>query len=203
MCRMAGSWVTALQWGLLRGVSWTAARLGPRGLYLCRALAWMLVAVTVVYHPYAPDSLFGRALVSYLQFTAQTSAATLVLLGENVVVEGTRVLGRFPYVVVLDCAALDATTLYVSAVLAFPTTWARRLWGAMAGVCCIFAMNVARLALLYFVGVRSAELFHVLHEEVLVFVIIALVCLLFLGWTRLVSDTSATPAQMGGSRPSP
>jgi exosortase/archaeosortase family protein len=175
------SWFDAPRWAFLR------AALGGKGdprRFLFWTLLLMLVFYAALYHPYAEASLPGRFLIAYLRFVAIGSATLLGWLGESVSVEQTTVLGRFPFVVVLDCAALDAQALFAAAVLAFPACPRLKLVGLVGGVAAIWLLNVLRLVLLYFAGVRSVELFQVLHEEVLVLLIIACVCGLFVAWAR-------------------
>jgi exosortase/archaeosortase family protein len=158
--------------------------LGARLRYALTTLALMALLYAAVYQPYAADSAPGRALALYLRQIAQCSAWLLGLLGEQVTVRGAQVFGRFSYVVVLDCAALDAQALYAAAVLAYPARWGAKLIGLVAGLVAIAALNVGRLAILYFAGIRSIALFQVLHEEVLVFAIVACVCVMFVVWLR-------------------
>jgi exosortase/archaeosortase family protein len=158
---------------------------GPSALrYVLTTSALMIAIYALVYGTYSPSSLPGVALTQYLNGTAQGSAWVLRLLGETVELRGATVSGRFSYVVVLDCAALDAKALLSAAILAFPAPWWTRGVGIVCGWAAIYLVNVARLVVLYFAGARSMELFHVLHEEVLVFVIIGLVCGVFLVWAR-------------------
>jgi exosortase/archaeosortase family protein len=163
--------------------AWLGGALSGRG-FLPGSIALMALFYALLYHPYSEESLPGRALGAYLKFVATGSATVLGWLGEDVSVQGTTVLGRFPYVVILDCAALDAQALFAAAVLAFPVSLRDKLIGLVAGMSAIWCVNVARLALLYFAGARSLRLFQVLHEEVLVLLVILSVCGLFVVWAR-------------------
>jgi exosortase/archaeosortase family protein len=169
-----------------RGFDWTGRlrRIGSGYRFLAGTLLLMLLFYAVLYQPYAEDSLPARCLVSYLELVARGSALWLGWLGEVVSVEGTTVGGRFPFVVVLDCAALDAQALFAAAVLAFPARLGDKLLGLGAGLLAIASINIARLVLLYFAGTHSLRLFQVLHEEVLVLLIILTVCGLFAAWAR-------------------
>jgi exosortase/archaeosortase family protein len=153
-----------------------------------RYVAWLVGILLglygLIYMPHEAGGVAARLLQGYLEATAEASCALLRVLGEQVQIRETTVTGRFAYVVVLDCAALDAQSLFAAAVLAFPAPWWARAAGVFAGSCTIFLLNVARLVGLYFAGASSQDLFQVLHEEVLVFVLIALVCASFLLWLR-------------------
>jgi exosortase/archaeosortase family protein len=166
--------------------------------FLVLTSALMLVLYALVYHPYGESSLPGRLLIGYLGLSAKGSAAVLDWLGEPVSAQGTMVTGRFPYIVVLDCAALDAQALFAAAVLAFPASIAAKCLGLAAGLAGIWAINIGRLVVLYYAGARSIDLFRVLHEEIFVFALIVAVCMLFLAWARW-----ARPAVTGLARGEP
>lgn len=142
----------------------------------------MFALYAVLYHPHAPDSPPGRLLHWYLTEIARLSSICLNLLGERTSLRDATVLGRFSYVVVIDCAALDAQALFTAAVAAFPAASWKRVAGVLMGLPAILGLNVVRLVALYFAGATSLDLFHLLHEEIFVLLIILLVCLVFLGW---------------------
>lgn len=162
--------------------------------YLFTTMAWMMLFYAGLYQPWSPQSLPGQWLTNYLEFIAAVSASALRLLGEPVSLNGAVVSGRFSYSVVVDCAALDVHALFLGAVLAFPSSWRSRAVGLMGGTLTIFAINIARLVVLYYAGLESLSLFKTLHEEVLVLVIVGLVCGLFLLWARWAIRTAAAPS---------
>jgi exosortase/archaeosortase family protein len=144
----------------------------------------MVLLYAVLYHPYPPDSAAARVLVSYLSAVARVSAWVLRVFGEPIIVDDTTVQGRFSFIVVLDCGALDAQAFFAAAVLGFPARIRDRLFGLCLGLALLFAANIARLVALYFVALHSVALFHVMHEEVMVLAMIALVCAVFFIWAR-------------------
>lgn len=162
--------------------------------FLVSSIAFMLALYAVVYHPYEAASAPGQLLIAYLTSSATGSASVLGWLGEPVSVVGATVAGRFPYVVVLDCAALDAQALFAAAVLAFPASLGAKAIGLVVGLSGIWLINVSRLVLLYYAGARSFELFRVLHEEVFVFLVILAVCWLFFVWASWARRTVKRPA---------
>jgi exosortase/archaeosortase family protein len=166
--------------------------------FLVRMLVWMSGLYSLVFYPYAEGTGPARVLAQYLELVASASALLLGWCGEAVSVDGSTVSGRFPYVVVLDCAALDAQALFAAAVLAFPVSWHHKAIGLGGGLAAIFCMNVARLALLYFAGAHSLRLFQLLHEEVLVALVILLVCGWFALWASWANARLAA-SSAGGS----
>jgi exosortase/archaeosortase family protein len=150
--------------------------------YLVRAAALMFVFYALLYYPYPPGSLPVRAFGWYLHQIARSSGAIVRLLDNTVVVSGDLIQGRFSLRIVLDCAALDAHALFAAAVLAFPAPWSRRAAGIVAGSAVVALVNLARISLLYVVGLRWPASFHLLHEEVLQLAIILATFLAFGGW---------------------
>lgn len=172
---------------------WFRGALSGRG-FLPGSIVLMALFYAVLYHQYSEESLPARVLGAYLKFVATGSATLLRCFGEDIRVQGTTVLGRFPYVVVLDCAALDAQALFAAAVLAFQVSLRDKLIGLAAGLSAIWCINVGRLALLYFAGAHSLHLFQVLHEELLVLLMILSVCGLFVAWARWAHARRSAPS---------
>ena len=86
------------------------------------------------------------------------------------------------------CDALEPSWLFSAAVLAFPATWRRRLFGILVGVSLILTLNLVRIVSLYFFGVHTPAFFEIIHLEVWpVLFIIAALCtwLTWVRWTRL------------------
>ena len=85
------------------------------------------------------------------------------------------------------CDGIVATILLVSACLAYPLSWKRRLSGVLLGYLLIFSLNLIRIVGLFVAGLKgSAQTFGIVHTYVSQFVVIALamVFLDLLGWKR-------------------
>ena len=140
------------------------------------------VAFGFIYYPHQPGTLPARLLDGYLQGQAQLVAVVLRVFDPTVAVQGNHILGRFPLLIVLDCAALDVLALFTGAVVAFPARWSRRGIGLLAGYLVITGANVVRIATLYYVGLHHPASFDVLHEELLQFLMVAVGVGAFAGW---------------------
>lgn len=134
------------------------------------------------YYPYDEHGLAGRALAAYLRVQAKLAGMLIYLFDRSVSVAGTVVQGRFPIEIVKDCSSLDAQALLIAAVAAFPATRARRLAGVLAGVAVLNALNLLRIAGLYYVGVYARQHFDTIHEEVMPLLLIAAAALSFFAW---------------------
>jgi exosortase/archaeosortase family protein len=71
----------------------------------------------------------------------------------------------------MGCDGVEAASLYLAGVLAFPTTWKARLIGLAVGVPLIQVINLGRLVGLYYAGIympSAAETMHVYVAQTVV-----------------------------------
>lgn len=61
------------------------------------------------------------------------------------------------------CNGLEAVMIYSVAVVAFPSTWKKRLLGILAGFVVIQVINIFRIAGLAYAGVHFRSLFEYIH----------------------------------------
>ena len=143
-----------------------------------------------------PFELFGARsdwLSGYLQMYARLAGTALRLFESGVVVTGDRIDGRFSLQIVRNCDAIEVNILFASAILAFPAPWRRRSLALAGGLALLVFANIARICLLYFVGVYRPAWFATAHEEILPLVLIALTALSVLGWARYLTRPAHAP----------
>ena len=151
------------------------------------ALCYALIAGAAFAIYAFPFELFGARsdwLAGYLHAYARLAGGALSLFDSSVSVSGTRIDGRYSLEIVRNCDAIEINILFASAVLAFPAPFARRAEVLGVGLSILVALNVARICLLYFVGLHAPGWFKVAHEEVLPLVLVAATALLFWFSTR-------------------
>jgi exosortase H (IPTLxxWG-CTERM-specific) len=138
------------------------------------------------------DRWVGQPLCSLV---ARISALVLSLLG-NTSLDGTRLTFEGFSVLVADpCNGVLPTTIYLAAVLAFPSTWRARLYGILIGVPGIFFVNLIRVVSLLLVGARWATAFEDVHIYVWQTLVIALTMALWIFWVeRFVRPGEAVPS---------
>ena len=71
--------------------------------------------------------------------------------------------GSFAVEIIEECTGLYEMLIYAAAVFAFPTTLVKKAIGIVLGVPLLYAVNVARIAFLVYVGRFHAELFDFMH----------------------------------------
>lgn len=110
-------------------------------------------------------------------------------------------LGSFPVAVIDECTGVYEAVLLGAALLAFPTTWGRTAIGFLIGFPLIYAMNVARIVMLLFVGRHFPHVFEFMHVYFWQVTMIAMVASVWLGWVLWVVRDDAVAG--GQSRETP
>lgn len=85
------------------------------------------------------------------------------------------------------CNGVEATLILVAAILAWPATWRQKLAGLAGGIVAVQALNLARVASLFWLGQWSATAFewaHLYLWQALIMVDVLIVWLLWLRWVR-------------------
>jgi exosortase/archaeosortase family protein len=156
----------------------------PERRFLITAVVLMCLLYGAYYYPYAADSGMNRAIEAYLRLQTWAAGALIGLFDPAVHVRDTLIEGRFPLQIVKSCSSLDAQALFVATVLAFPArAWTKAL-GLLAGVLALTALNLTRIAGLYFVGIHAPASFDSIHEEFLPLLLVAFACAAFALWAR-------------------
>lgn len=161
----------------------------PPWLHVTVAITALALFFGFVYYPYTPEQWPAQLLESYCAFLARCTGFTLGLLGEQISVQGSTVLGRFNLSVILSCGALDVWAMLSAAILATPKTWLKKLWGIAAGTLAILLANIARLTALFLIGAKDIDQFHLFHEDIFSFVFVAYTLALYWLWLRITSPT--------------
>jgi len=99
--------------------------------------------------------------------------------------------GDFTVEVSPACSGAVPTSIYLAAVLAYPTGWSARGLGALIGVLAINFINVFRVVALFLIGLYAPGMFHETH----VYVAQALlICVAVAAWMYWVSRFADAPA---------
>jgi exosortase H (IPTLxxWG-CTERM-specific) len=98
---------------------------------------------------------------------AAAVAAVINLFGAGATAAGAEVTSpRFSISIAMGCDGVEASSLFLAGVLAFPTSWRARLIGFALGIPLIHAINLVRLVGLYYAGVYLPSVFEELHVYV-------------------------------------
>jgi exosortase/archaeosortase family protein len=99
--------------------------------------------------------------------------------------------GSFEVDVAPACSGAVPTSIYLAAVLAYPTSWRARGLGALIGIVVIQLVNVVRVTALFLVGLFFQEIFHDTHVYVAQALVICVAVALWLYWATRFADAPA------------
>lgn len=116
-------------------------------------------------------------------WTARTTAWTLWILGAKAESHGTAVTSPlFSYDIVTECTAVFPVIIFLSAVLAYPCPWRRKIVGIAAGIPVLLLVNLARLVSLFYIGYLFPGTFQTAHLLVWQSLMIFFTLLIWLFW---------------------
>lgn len=132
----------------------------------------------------------------FTRFVAATCAGIFRLLGADVLMLGdTLNVNGTSLTIFFGCNGLEAHGLYLAAILASAMSWRRKLTGLIVGSVAVFAVNLARVCLLFVAAGFDEEVFHYIHTVVAPLVVILFTMAFFLWWdSRDVRKTKAAVA---------
>lgn len=123
---------------------------------------------------------------------ARWTATCIGLLGYETVANGpfVNIVGRFGFSIAYHCAGIFGMIIFISAVIAFPSTIKEKVIGVALGIPLLNLVNVVRISILGIVGIYSRAIFDFCHYWLLQGVFIAFVIVLWLLW-RIIFVRSA------------
>ncbi|NJL74909.1 MAG: archaeosortase/exosortase family protein [Saprospiraceae bacterium] len=141
-------------------------------------IAFYLFYYSSLYEDYFRPYLLG--------FQARLGGMLINLFGYGVMVNEEIISSdSFSMSIKNGCDGLEATMLFLSAVLMFPLSAKLKIPGLLVGFVVLFIANIFRIAGLYFVGVHwqsAFEFFH-LHAGLVLFTVFAIaIWLIWINW---------------------
>ena len=86
--------------------------------------------------------------------------------------------------IVEACDGILPATIYLSAILAFPSRWADKGWGLLIGLPAIFLINLVRVVTLVMVGAAWPDIFEQVHIYVWQALVIGLAMVIWVFWAE-------------------
>ena len=149
-----------------------------------RFLALFALAFGVCYFLFGVSPGVREGVIKpYTEFLAKAVAAIINLFGAGATANGPLVQSRaFSINIAMGCDGIEATSLFLAAVLAFPTSWRMRLMGLALGLPVIQAINLARLVGLYYAGIVAPSAVEGIHVYVAQTIVILLSTAVLIFW---------------------
>ncbi len=140
----------------------------------------------------APRPMERALVVPFTSGITSVSAAAGRAIGLETRHVGTRLESpRFSVDIRNGCNGLETWFLFAAAVLAFPARWRERGIALAAGLVAIQAVNLARILVLFALGVHAPSLFERTHAVIAPAVVILAGVGLFLAWALRVTRRAA------------
>jgi exosortase/archaeosortase family protein len=166
---------------------------GRSGRVLLKFFGFFAVAMIVFYAIYYSSFYANYINGPLLNFQAKVSNVLLTVLGQGTSVDGDVIYSDdFRVSIKGGCDGVEATALYICAVLVFPLiAFRQKIPGLLWGVGILFVLNIFRIAGLYLSGLYwpSAFDFLHLHGGVVIFTIISIA--LWMIWVNRVTQKDA------------
>ena len=97
---------------------------------------------------------------------------------------------QFSFQLVPDCGAIPSISIFLAAVIAFPTLLLYRVIGVVAGTVILYAINVARLTMLAYIGAidwrSGGKWFNFVHEYVWQGIFVIFVVVVWMAWIEFI-----------------
>jgi exosortase/archaeosortase family protein len=132
----------------------------------------------------------GAASAEVAQLEAEAKQADASAQGDQNV---QRDIG-FSFVVIPDCGAVQSMAIFMSAILAFPARWWKRLVGILVGLPILYWVNAFRLAFLAVIGAldHGGKWFKFTHEYIWQGIYIVFVVALWMAWVEFLVRRRST-----------
>jgi exosortase H (IPTLxxWG-CTERM-specific) len=142
----------------------------------------LIFGVSYFFFALAPGVRFG-IIKPFTAFLAKAVAVIINLFGARAWAEGTIVRSSsYSINIAMGCDGIEASSLFLACVLAFPTSWRAKLAGLGMGIPLIQLINLARLVALYYAGVYLPSVVEGLHVYVAQTIVILISTGLFIFW---------------------
>lgn len=151
------------------GLSADATFRRERRAQLRFALTFVLVAGSLFAaysFPYRELGFSERWFQGYLAGYARLAGSVIHLFDPRVRVRGAIIDGPLPLTVVKSCDAMEASLLFLAAIVAWPGPWRRKTLAAAGGLTALALLNITRICSLYAVGLHFPRAFEPLHVEI-------------------------------------
>lgn len=90
----------------------------------------------------------------------------------------------FRAVIVEACNGVLPTYIFLAAVVAFPSRWRDKLWGALIGIPLIFSINVVRVVSLMILGAKRPNIVERIHIDVWQTAVVVLAMGIWIFWVE-------------------
>ena len=157
----------------------------------CLLFLVLLVGFSILLSQKATEQFFSTPVTAFI-----ASQATWILktLGMDVYSRGISITGEgFSVEILGNCNAIFETMLFLSAIIAFPSSLKEKALGGILGTIFIYLLNLVRVVVLFLIGVYAPQYFDETHVYISQTIFIVMVALFWLFW--IGKGVKTIPAQ--------
>ncbi len=142
-----------------------------------------------------PDDLFMNVIYYHGVVTICADLINMLAPLEQVLAQQNHLLSaKANLEIVRGCDGAGVLFLVVSAIIAFPSTWRRKLIGLFMGIGLIYLLNLLRISILYFVIAYHLDWFLLVHVYLAPTLMVLVGCCFFAWWAFASTEKIHEPA---------
>jgi exosortase family protein XrtM len=142
-----------------------------------------------------PDETFLNVIYYHGVVAICADLINMIAPLEQVLAQQNHVLSaKADLEIVRGCDGAGVLFLVVSAIVAFPSTWRRKLTGLVLGIGLIYLLNLLRISALYFVIAYQPDWFQLLHVYLAPTLMVLVACAYFAWWAFGSTEKLHEPA---------
>jgi exosortase family protein XrtM len=156
-----------------------------------------LLAFCILQYTYMSSrgSLMEHLVIDVATVSPSVELINFIDSSRNAIAQGNRILAPKGSISVLNgCEGTETLFLLSAAIIAFRTSWMKKLKGMLLGVSLIYCLNQARIVALFFSAQESRKWFDILHGYIAPSLIIVMSSLFFLWWANTSKYNESTNA---------
>ncbi len=134
-----------------------------------------------------------------MESTATLSGVILSPFSDNVQWHGQICsFNHFQVRIIDECTGVFEMVIFAAAVLAYPTTRRKKLFGLLLGIPVIYLFNLLRIVVLVVVGSQSYRTFEFMHLYFWQVTLIIIIASIWIAWLLLVVHREKKPLAVSG-----
>lgn len=157
----------------------------------CLLFLGLLVGFSLLLSQKPMEQFFATPITTFI---ASQATWILKVLGMDVYARGVSISGEgFSVEILGNCNAIFETMLFLSAIIAFPSSLKEKAIGGTLGTIFIYLLNLVRVVVLFLIGVYAPQYFDESHVYVSQTIFIVMVAIFWLLW--IGKGVKSIPAQ--------
>ncbi len=127
----------------------------------------IFITLTILFHLIWGTVWFFDYIIEPVNTLYAGLASTLLSwMGWQTTAEGTSVVSPFFHMnIAIGCDGIQATAMFIIAMLPLSTDWKHKGKGIIIGIFCLCLLNLIRIISLYFTGVYFPSIFEFMHIQ--------------------------------------